>query len=376
MQAKWMLAVGAAAMLATGAVQAAAQQVIPPEGSVSGRLDSRDPVSSTGGRFERWRIDAQPGELVVLNMTSSEIDSVVQIGRTGPGGQFYELGADDDGGGYPNALLQFQATEGGQYEVRATSFYEDQGGGYTLSRSSRVVSAPAQPGVATPPLDVGGYIDLDDGLDSDGRYFEAWRVRIDNQQVVEIRQEAADLDTFVMLGVIGPQGEWVPLLHDDDSGGGLNSRIIFQSVADDVFEIRASTYSPGATGAYRLTVHDISATSDGGLPLGYRVDGWLSEGDNGDGEGRFIEYRTFYATAGQTVTATVRSSEFDAYLGIGEWSNGAYHEMWSDDDSGNGETGFDAQSIFVAPFTGLYTARVTSYSPGEIGYFTFEVAGD
>lgn len=373
MQAKWMLTATAAAMLVLGAGQAAAQQTIPPEGAVSGSLDSRDPVSSTGGRFERWRVDAQPGERIVLSMSSGEIDPLVQLGRTGPGGQFFELAADDDGAGYPNALLQFIATEGGQYEVRATSFSADDYGQYSLRRSSHAV---VESGLNALPVDVGGYIDLDDPVDSDGRHYEAWRVAISNQQVVEIRQNASDLDSWVMIGVVGDQGQWLPLLHDDDGGEGLNSRIIFQSVADDVFEIRAATYSPGVTGSYRLTVHDISATTDGGLPLGYRVDGWISDGDNGDGEGRFLEYRTFYATAGQTVTVTVRSSEFDAFLSVGEWSNGAYHEMWSDDDSGGGENGFDAQSVFVAPFTGLYTAKVTTYSPGETGYFTFEVAGN
>ena len=77
--------------------------------------------------------------------------------------------------------------------------------------------------------------------------------------------------------------------------------------------------------------------------------------------------------AGQTVTATLRSSEFDAYLRVGQWSDGAFHEMWRDDDSGGGDTGFDAQTTFVAPYTGLYTAALTSFGDGEEGLFSFEV---
>ena len=45
----------------------------------------------------------------------------------------------------------------------------------------------------------------------------------------------------------------------------------------------------------------------------------------------------------------------------------------SSDDSGGGETGFDAQVTFRAPYTGTYTAKLTTYSPGETGLFSFEV---
>lgn len=375
MRTKWAMAAAIAAILTAGAGQAAAQRVIAPDSSVSGVLDRRDPISTTGGRFDRWRIDAHAGELVVLRMESGELDPLVQIGRTGPGGQFFELAADDDSGGYPNTLLQFRAAEGGQYEVRATSFAEDDYGGYTLSRSSQPVDTSGGylgEGLSALPLDVGGYIDLDDPVDADGRYYESWRIAIPNQRVVRIRQESADLDSWVVLGVIGASGEWIALFHDDDSGGELNSEFTYQSVAEDVFEIRASTYLPGGTGSYRLIVEDVSATTDGGMRPGAITGGWLTDTDN-PMAGVSTEYRTFYAVAGQTVTVTYRSDEFDAFLRIGEWSDGAFHEMWSDDDSGGGPTGFDAQSTFVAPFTGLYTAALTSYSPGESGLFSFEV---
>ena len=373
MHTKWIVAVGAMAMLTVGAGQAAAQQMIAPDSVVSGRLDTRDPVSSTGGRFDRWRVEAQPGELVVLRMNSGEFDPLVQIGRTGPGGQFYELASDDDGAGYPNTLLQYRAAEGGQYEVRATSFGSDVYGGYTLSRSSQAVNTgPSAYGEGYLPIDVGGYIDYDDPTDVDGRSYEAYRFRLPPHHVMRIRQESDEVDSYVMIGLINAAGEWVGLLHDDDSGGGLNSEFFYQSVSDDLFEVRASTYSPGATGAYRVILENVSATADGGLPAGLIVDGWITPEDNFDGRANY-EYRTFYAIAGQTVTATYRSNEFDALLAVGEWSSGAFHEMWRDDDSGGGETGFDAQSTFVAPFTGLYTAWLGTYSAGETGKFTFEV---
>lgn len=377
MHTRFIAAGALAALVTAGAGHAAAQQLIGPNQTVSGMLDRRDPVSSTGGRFDRWRIDAAAGELIVLRMNSGEIDPVVQIGRTGPGGQFFELASDDDGAGYPNSLLQYRASEGGTYEVRATSFGSDAFGGYSLSRSSQWVGPNTGGGdaygLSALPLDVGGYIDRDDPVDADGRRYEAWRVRIPNQHVVRIRQESDSLDSWVMLGVLGGNGQWIGLFHDDDSGGGLNSEFYYQSVADDVFEIRASSFSTEGTGPYRLIVEDVSATPDGGMRPGMITGGWLADNDNPGPDGTYIEYRTFYAVAGQRVTATMRSSAFDAFLIVGQWSNGRFNEMWSDDDSGGGDTGFDAQVSFVAPFTGLYTAALTSYGQAETGLFSFEV---
>ncbi len=362
-----LIATSVVALLTIGAGSAAAQQLIRPNTTVAGSLDSRDPVSSTGGHFERWRIDAEPGELVVLRMDSGEFDPLLQIGRSVPGGQFYELASDDDGAGYPNALLQYRVTEGGPYEVRATSYSSGGYGGYSLSRSTQAGGGSGL------PIDIGGYIDLDDPVDRDGRHYEAYRFALTNQQVIRIRQESDSLDTYVMLGVVGDNGEWIGLFHDDDSGGSLNSEFNYQAVSDEVFEVRASTYQAGAVGPYRLTVEDVSATPDGGMRPGMITGGWLANNDNPDGEGRYIEYRTFYAVAGQHMTVSLRSDEFDAYLRVGQWSNGAFHEMWFDDDSGDGNTGYDAQVNFVAPFTGTYTVVVTSFGADEQGLFSLEV---
>lgn len=223
------------------------------------------------------------------------------------------------------------------------------------------------------PLDVRGTIDGSDATDDDGRSYEAFRIHIPAQHVIHIRQESNDFDSFVILGLVGSDGQYIALFHDDDSGGNLNSAFFYQSVADDTFEIRAATYGSGATGAYRLHVEDVSATSSGGMARGQIVGGWITETDNPGEDGGYYEYRDFYADAGQSVTITMRSSEFDSYLSAGIYSDGTFHEMWSDDDSGGGENGLDAQITFVAPQSGLYTAKLATYSAGQTGLFSFEV---
>lgn len=91
MRGTWMTGAAAAVLGLAMAGGAMAQQRIEPYGTVSGRLETRDPVSSTGGRFDRYRLTARPGERVVLTMRSPDgaIDPYLQIGRSIPGGDFH-----------------------------------------------------------------------------------------------------------------------------------------------------------------------------------------------------------------------------------------------------------------------------------------------
>lgn len=379
MRMNWIAGVAAAALGLAAAGGAVAQERIGEQETVRGRLDSRDPASSTGGRFDRYRLTAYPGEQVVLTMSSTEVDPYLQIGRSTPSSGFNPLAYDDDGTGTLDSMLVFTAQEGGDYEVRATSFGVDQYGSYTLSRSDQVPYIAPLPGgqgeygLSYLPIATSGYIDYTDAVDADGRSYEAFQFIIPAQHVVRIRLESQSMDPYVILGLVDSTGAYESLFYDDDSGGGLNSEFHYQSVADDVFEVRATTYGAGGTGDYTLYIDDVSATTAGGLPSGVAVGGWLSEADFSDVDGGWYEERSFYAQRGQTVTVTQRSDAFDSYLWVGQTTNGQFRELISDDDSGGGNTGYDAQVIFTAPATGVYIARVGSYSAGEVGLFSLQV---
>ncbi|WP_296817294.1 hypothetical protein [Brevundimonas sp.] len=377
MRGRWMTGAAAAVVTLALAGGAMAQQQIAPYSTVSGRLETRDPVSSTGGRFDRYRLTARPGERVVLTMRSTDgaIDPYLQIGRSLPGGQFHELSYDDDGTGSLDSMLDFIAQEGGDYEVRATSFSSDDYGPYTIERADYAPSGGGggyDPTINSLPIRVSGMIDSRDPVDGEGRYYEGYRFTLPQQRVVRIRLESDDMDPYVILGFVDAYGQYQNLFYDDDSGGSLNSEFYYQSVADDVFEVRATTYGIGGTGSYRLYVEDVSTTADGGLPSGVAVGGWITETDN-PGYGPNFEYRAFYAQAGQRVRVLQRSSEVDSYLYVGRWIDGAFHEIARDDDSGGGETGLDSEINFIAPVTGLYYAKVSTLSAGETGLFSLQV---
>src|SRR5262249_50097537 len=73
------------------------------------------------------------------------------------------------------------------------------------------------------------------------------------------------LDPFLVLSDAAGK----KLAEDDDSGGGLNARILFRAAQDGTFRIRATSFNAGR-GEFTLTVHEQpqqpKKEKDGGPP--------------------------------------------------------------------------------------------------------------
>src|SRR5205814_1343809 len=73
----------------------------------------------------------------------------------------------------------------------------------------------------------------------------------------EINLKSTDFDAYLRLeDSAGKQ-----LAEDDDSGGNLDSKIVFKAPKDDTYKIIATTFAP-ATGNYTLTVAPASAKQE------------------------------------------------------------------------------------------------------------------
>jgi hypothetical protein len=68
---------------------------------------------------------------------------------------------------------------------------------------------------------------------------------------------ASFFDTYLLLY----DSSWTLLTWDDDSGFGLNSRIVYPLVSGQTYYIEATTYSSAVTGAYNLTTSQGTLTS-------------------------------------------------------------------------------------------------------------------
>jgi hypothetical protein len=103
---------------------------------VQAQLTFQDPLDSDpdarGHRAKLYQVDLQAGRTYQIDMTSPNanvLDPYLRLedanGR--------EFARDDDGGGFPNAQIIFAPPATGTYVIFASSFQDNQTGGFTLS---------------------------------------------------------------------------------------------------------------------------------------------------------------------------------------------------------------------------------------------------
>jgi len=107
--------------LTAGAPDTGAGGSISPGETVEGDLQRGDQ--------DEWTFEARSGQVVTIVMWSDEIDPYLIL--LDPNG--IELTRDDDGAGYPNALIDaFELPDTGTYTIIARSFGDSRAGAYTL----------------------------------------------------------------------------------------------------------------------------------------------------------------------------------------------------------------------------------------------------
>lgn len=97
--------------------------------------------------------------------------------------------------------------------------------------------------------------------------------------------------------------------------------------------------------------------------------GALAAGDDTLTTGEFKDSYEVQARRGQSVAATVTSSEFDTYVIVKSESD----EQADNDDCTEGDTGTSC-ATFVADQDGTVRVIVTSYAPGETGAYSLQIS--
>lgn len=117
-----------------------------------GSLDYSDEIDWNQAYSYAYRDDyllsGLNNQTVQINLDSSEFDAYLELIDASTG---TIIAADDDSGGGSNAQLNFTAQAGGQYFIRATSFYDYQIGSYSLSAYIGDETSPAPP--TSPPTE-------------------------------------------------------------------------------------------------------------------------------------------------------------------------------------------------------------------------------
>jgi len=106
------------------------------------------------------------------------------------------------------------------------------------------------------------------------------------------------------------------------------------------------------------------------LRAGEQTQGELAKGDDQLESGEFIDVYEVQGRAGQSLSVTMRSDDFDAYLMV--TGPGDFQE----DNDDSGDDGTNSRLDVRLPVDGTYRVTATSYQPGESGRYAISLGGN
>ncbi|HET9427966.1 MAG TPA: hypothetical protein VFO69_06365 [Allosphingosinicella sp.] len=239
------LSVFAAAM--TIAAPASAQ---PAEGrpfTANGELENCD------CRYGDHNVRLEAGRRYRIAASSEAFDSMLRLYRAG---STEPLAQDDDSGGDRNPLIYYTPTETGDYLVRVVSFTPDGAGAYALDiQALEALPAPITRATGTEAMTwqvYDGALEATDPATEDMR-FDDYALELEAGQSALIRVDSEAFDPVVRVYSAAQRGASEAAM-DDDSGGGLNSFLIFAPDEPGSYIVRVTSYSTEGSGAYRLRI--------------------------------------------------------------------------------------------------------------------------
>ena len=122
--------------------------------------------------------------------------------------------------------------------------------------------------------------------------------------------------------------------------------------------------------AFLAGVASAAKSAPGSLTLGQPVTGSLDASDPKLPDSSHFDQWTYAGRQGERIQITLESSEFDAYLILGQQNGGSIQSVAEDDD-GAGET--NARITAELPADGTYLILANSYGDGATGAYTLRV---
>ncbi len=209
----------------------------------------------------------------------------------------------------------------------------------------------------------------------DDTYFDTWTYAGSAGERIVIKLRSEDFDAFLVWGQT-TGGDWHPIESDDDGDGRTDARLVVTPGRSGTYSIRVKTLRAGETGRYTLSVEPVSPESlSPRVVIEEAFAGSVSPGRPGRGRLLPSDTRqsydawTYDGTAGEVLLITLRSSEFDAYLDVGEGFR-SFTSLKTDDNGGGGT---DARVEITLPRTGSYIIRAKTLVARAKGAYTLSM---
>ncbi|MCL1470920.1 trypsin-like peptidase domain-containing protein [Argonema antarcticum] len=209
----------------------------------------------------------------------------------------------------------------------------------------------------------------DNILPVDNSFFKVYRFEGRAGQQVVIEMLSREIDPFLIL--LGPNRR--EIAQDDDSAGSKNARIAVTLPMSGTYLLIANSYQAGESGNFILRA---LAGGAGGRRNRLRVENLIlqQEGVLGPGasvlssDGSFYRMYNFQGRAGQSVTITLESADFDPYLAL----LGPDGEKLAENNNISPNDPNSAVSVTL-PRAGIYRAIVNTYQPGGRGRYLLTI---
>lgn len=336
-----------------------------------GSLAGADARLDSGEYVDYYTFVGRAGQEVEISATSTDFDTYLMLRGT-------TLSEDNDDrapGEDINALLRVTLPETGNYIVGVTSYAPGESGRYTVELTDLGGGSLAEPANPVAAVTAGetesGTLDASDGAFSGGRYAEAVSIEATAGEQLTVSLLSNDFDTFLVVN--GPDGFSVS--NDDAPGMGLNSRVTFTAPSSGTYTAIVTSYGAGATGEYSLRttraderVEQPRRDDITPIAAGETVRERLRRSDGQLQSGEFRDRYAYQGSAGERLTITMTSSQFDPYLFV-RGADGFAHD---NDDDGTGA--LNSRLDITLPEDGEYLIVATSYAPGETGSYELTVS--
>ena len=201
-------------------------------------------------------------------------------------------------------------------------------------------------------------------LESDNSFFDAYTFDAQQGQQISIDMVSQDLDAYLIL--LDPNGQ--DIAQDDDGGNGTNARLVTTATSSGTYTVLANSYAVGEVGEYRLQV-SANNSSSANTRLLLQEEGYLGQGALVlQSDGSLYQEHSFHGEAGQQVTVTMESDEFDTYLIL----VGPDEQVIEQNDD-IGPSNFNSAITVTLPTTGTYRAIANAYDSTGRGRYSIRV---
>jgi serine protease Do len=213
----------------------------------------------------------------------------------------------------------------------------------------------------------------------DGSYFNSYVFEGRAGQEIAIELFSREFDPYLIMFSLDDEDFY---LNDDDSAGNLNARLTTTLPRSGTYVILANSYAEGEEGSYELRLSGSQGSNSSGGTLAtprntppnssgsylLRRQGRLDTNDELAPDNTYYDVHTFQGRAGQQVTITIESPDFDTYLAVGDDDGNLID---TNNDAGPNTT--NSQLVLTLPRTGSYNIIVNGFGTADLGEYILTV---